>query len=201
MQLSAFQKPRPRRNCVPISFLLSLSPVNNVASTSPARMPVLDCHLSSKLFPRGANDRIILPAIRPGPGSSGQEQAQHSSKSPFSMGTDRSQFAPPRPQSTAPHEYRPRRQEPPPPVPALPRGYGEPSSSTSRGSLDTQRAPPPMHRPVPMHAHAQPTPERSYTFAPPDRPRARWPRHIVRICSNRGRGRATSSGCRRGSSG
>ncbi|KAJ7802455.1 hypothetical protein B0H13DRAFT_2389586 [Mycena leptocephala] len=22
-----------------------------------------------------------------------------------------------------------------------------------------------MHRPVPMHAHAQPTPERSYTFA------------------------------------
>jgi hypothetical protein len=27
-----------------------------------------------------------------------------------------------------------------------------------------------MHRPVPMHAHAQPTPERSYTFAPPDRP-------------------------------
>ncbi|KAJ7883384.1 hypothetical protein B0H13DRAFT_2046597 [Mycena leptocephala] len=121
------------------------------------------CHLSSKLFPRGPNDRIILPAIRPGPGSSGHEQAQQSSKSPFNMGTDRPQFAPPRPQSTAPHEYRPRRQEPPPPVPALPRGYGEPSSSTSRGSLDTQRAPPPMHRPVPMHAHAQPTPERSYT--------------------------------------
>ncbi|KAJ6584430.1 hypothetical protein B0H19DRAFT_1249401 [Mycena capillaripes] len=54
-------------------------------------------------------------------------------------------------------------------MPAPPRGYGDPSSSsTPRRSVDVQRAPPPMHRPVPTHA--QPTPDRSYTFAPPDRP-------------------------------
>ncbi|KAJ6455417.1 hypothetical protein C8R45DRAFT_1222519 [Mycena sanguinolenta] len=122
------------------------------------------CHLSSKLFPRGPNDRIILP--RPSPGSPGHDYT-HTPKSP-SMGTDRTRIAPPRPQSTAPHEYRPRHQEPPPPMPPLPRGYSGPSSpSTSRGSLD-QRAPPPMHRPVPTYA--QPPQDRSYTFAPPDRP-------------------------------
>ncbi|KAF8194292.1 hypothetical protein K438DRAFT_2017407 [Mycena galopus ATCC 62051] len=119
------------------------------------------CHLSSKLFPRGHNDRIILPR----PTNHGEP------KSP-TMGDDRARYAPPRPQSTAPGEYRSRHHhEPPPPMPPMPRGYGEPSSpSTSRRSMD-QRAPPPMpktHRPSP--SYAQPTPDRSYTFAPPDRP-------------------------------
>ncbi|KAK7023077.1 hypothetical protein R3P38DRAFT_2531872 [Favolaschia claudopus] len=136
-----------------------------------------NCHLSSKLFPRGPNDRIILP--RPSPGSPGYE---HTPKSP-SM--DRARMAPPRPQSTAPHEYRPSRHAHAhaPPMPPPPRGYayGDPSSSpsTSRRSLD-QRAPPPMHRPVPSYPSPRPPPQQyqqepepdrlSYTFAPPDRP-------------------------------
>ncbi|KAJ7465071.1 hypothetical protein FB451DRAFT_429133 [Mycena latifolia] len=121
-----------------------------------------NCHLSHKLFPRGPNDRIILPAIRPGQGEPAHP-AQPTPKSPH--GTDRARFAPPRPQSTAPHEYRQHAPHPPP-MPAPPRGHGGESSSSSRRSMD-QRAPS-MHRPVPTHA--QPPPDRSYTFAPPDRP-------------------------------
>ncbi|KAJ7868722.1 hypothetical protein B0H14DRAFT_2728652 [Mycena olivaceomarginata] len=124
-----------------------------------------NCHLSSKLFPRTKSDRIILPAI---PGHHGHE---HAPKSP-TMGTDRARHAPPRPQSTAPDQYRPRhrQQEPPPPMPPMPHhGYGGPSSpSTSRHSSD-QRAPPPMHRPVPTYS-AQPPPDRGYAFSPPERP-------------------------------
>ncbi|KAJ7119873.1 hypothetical protein C8R44DRAFT_180886 [Mycena epipterygia] len=108
-----------------------------------------NCHLSSRLFPRGPNDRIILPAVRPTP--------DNTPKSP--TGNDRARFAPPRPQSTAPHEYRPR-QQPPPPMPAPPRGYDD----HSRRSMDTHNAPP-MHRPVPTHAN-----DPRYNFAPPDRP-------------------------------
>ncbi|KAJ7766456.1 hypothetical protein B0H14DRAFT_2633223 [Mycena olivaceomarginata] len=118
------------------------------------------CHLSSKLFPRGTNDKTILPAIHPGPG---QDQ---SPKSPH-LGTDRARLAPPLPKSTAPHEYAPRRhaQEPPPPMRPMraPPRYGDPSSS--RRSVDAQRArpPTPMHRPMPTHAHAS-------QQLPPDRP-------------------------------
>ncbi|KAJ6554902.1 hypothetical protein DFH09DRAFT_1165863 [Mycena vulgaris] len=122
------------------------------------------CHLSSKLFPRGPNDRIILPAIRPSPGTHAEPRPDPTPKSPY--GTDRARFAPPRPQSTAPREYRQHAPPPaPPPVPS--HGYGGESSSSSRRSVDTHRAPPP-HRPVPTHG--QPPPDRSYTFAPPDRP-------------------------------
>ncbi|KAJ7726514.1 hypothetical protein B0H16DRAFT_265629 [Mycena metata] len=103
------------------------------------------CHLSSKLFPRGPNDRIILPAIRPG-----------DPQSPYMGGNDRAHFAPPRPQSTAPHEYRPRHHDAPPmPMsPPMPSRYGAPpsggSGSGSRRSLDQHAAPPPP----PGHGHA-----------------------------------------------
>ncbi|KAJ7201764.1 hypothetical protein C8J57DRAFT_1260640 [Mycena rebaudengoi] len=135
------------------------------------------CHLSSKLFPRGPNDRIILPAIRPTPTSplaSPRPEKGHKSSRSHS-GIDRSQFAPPRPQSTAPREYRQRPPDPPVPVPAMPtpapRGYGyaapgpsSSSSSTPHRSAEPQRGAPP-HRPVAM----RPEPA-SYTFCPPDRP-------------------------------
>ncbi|KAJ7626633.1 hypothetical protein DFH06DRAFT_1481085 [Mycena polygramma] len=180
MELSASQN-RGRDAILSLLFLFTFSfPLHHLCTMSRPPHPqgclCSNCHLSSRLFPRGPNDRIILPAIRPSPGSSGQEQAP---KSPYS-GNDRARLAPPRPRSTAPHEYQPHRHEPPPPMPAPPRGhghgygsgYGEPSSpSTSRRSMDTpHRAAPPMHRPVPTRAHAQPTPDRNYTFAPPDRP-------------------------------
>ncbi|KAJ7505807.1 hypothetical protein B0H11DRAFT_1976280 [Mycena galericulata] len=132
-----------------------------------------NCHLSSKLFPRTQNDRIILPAI---PGGHADPA---SPKSPHHMGTDRTHFAPPpRPKSTAPHEYRPRANHPPPPMPPMPtsRGYGGgDSSSSSRRSMDMPAPmPTPMHRPIPQHAQAPPMPgygpERGHRFAPPDRP-------------------------------
>ncbi|KAJ7068984.1 hypothetical protein B0H15DRAFT_138177 [Mycena belliarum] len=125
-----------------------------------------NCHLSSKLFPRGPNDRIILPAIRPTPGSARPDPRHVPHNAPTSpYGGDRARFAPPRPQSTAPREYR--QHAPPPPMPA-PRGYAHPSEpSSSRRSLDTHREPP-LHRPVPTRGHA-PAPDR-YAFPPPDRP-------------------------------
>ncbi|KAJ7681475.1 hypothetical protein B0H17DRAFT_1333674 [Mycena rosella] len=125
------------------------------------------CHLSSKLFPRGPNDRIILPAIRPStPGYRDTDP-----KSP--------RFAPPpRPQSTAPQEYpRPHRRADAPPVPPMPpmpqpRGYGSGGGgepSRSRRSSDV-RDRTPTHRPTPSYPSAPaPAPDR-YTFAPPDRP-------------------------------
>ncbi|KAJ7113500.1 hypothetical protein C8R44DRAFT_881809 [Mycena epipterygia] len=94
------------------------------------------CHLTSKLFPRGPNDRIIVPAIHPTP--------DNTPKSP--LGNDRARFALPRLQS-APHPYRPRQREPP--VPSPPRGYDD----HSRRSMDAHR-PPFMHRPVPPHVSA-----------------------------------------------
>ncbi|KAJ7162938.1 hypothetical protein C8R46DRAFT_1281070 [Mycena filopes] len=130
------------------------------------------CHLSSKLFPRGPNDRIILPALRPG---------EPTPKSPYMGGSsDRARYAPPRPQSTAPHEYHPRQDyhnAPPMPMPApmSPR-YGAPpppsghsSGSSSRRSLDQHAAPPPQHHPAPRHGgHGH---HRSLsTFTPPERP-------------------------------
>ncbi|KAJ7776779.1 hypothetical protein DFH07DRAFT_951395 [Mycena maculata] len=131
------------------------------------------CHISSKLFPRGPNDRIILPAIRPG--AHADPRLDQVPKSP--MATDRTRLAPPRPQSTAPHEYRRRAQEPPPPMPPMPTSprYGGGQPSSSRRSMDTDHSrkslPTPMHRPAPMYAQAPPPgPERGYRFAPPDRP-------------------------------
>ncbi|KAJ7113471.1 hypothetical protein C8R44DRAFT_232325 [Mycena epipterygia] len=77
------------------------------------------CHLSSKLFPRGPNDRIIVPAIR----------LTQANPSKSSLGNDRARIAPPRPQS-APPEYRPR--QPAPPMPFSPRG----DVDHSRRSMD-----------------------------------------------------------------
>ncbi|KAJ6455074.1 hypothetical protein C8R47DRAFT_1328973 [Mycena vitilis] len=158
--------------CVlPLSFS-NLPHHHYVASTTPSRMPLLELPPLLQAFP----PRSKRPYHSPRHSPQSHEQAP---KSPH-PGTDRARLAPPRPRSTAPHEYQPHRHEPPPPMPAPPRGhghgygsgYGEPSSpSTSRRSMDTpHRAAPPMHRPVPTHAHAQPAPERNYTFAPPDRP-------------------------------
>ncbi|KAF8208619.1 hypothetical protein K438DRAFT_1930247 [Mycena galopus ATCC 62051] len=81
-----------------------------------------NCHPSSKLFLCGHNGRIILP------------QPPNPPQSP-TMGA---RYAPPGPQSTAPGEYRLRHQhKPPPPMPPMPRGYGEPlNPNTSRRSMD-----------------------------------------------------------------
>ncbi|KAF7327034.1 hypothetical protein MKEN_00278400 [Mycena kentingensis (nom. inval.)] len=126
------------------------------------------CHLSSKLFPRTSNDRIMLPPPHPG----------------NAPPNDRARYAPPRPQSTAPGEYRPSYHAQPP----MP-------GSGSRTSFDGAPPPPapnqrPRHRHTPSqpaagahgqpHAHAQhpqyghipsnASPTTTYTFAPPIRP-------------------------------
>ncbi|KAJ7113545.1 hypothetical protein C8R44DRAFT_796721 [Mycena epipterygia] len=104
---------------------------------SPGRL-FSSCHLSSKLFPRGPNDRIIVPAIRP----------TQANPSKSSLGKDRARIAPPRSQS-APPEYRPR--QPAPPMPSSPCGYDH-----SRRSMDAHHAPF-IHRPVPTHVSAAQT--------------------------------------------
>ncbi|KAJ7105276.1 hypothetical protein C8R44DRAFT_806890 [Mycena epipterygia] len=93
------------------------------------------CNLASKLFPRGPNDRIILPAIRSTPDNTSK-----------SSGNDHARFAPSHPQS-APHPYRPR--QPAPSMPSPPRGYDD----HSRRSMDAHRAPF-VHRLVPTHVSA-----------------------------------------------
>ncbi|KAJ7046469.1 hypothetical protein C8F04DRAFT_1227576 [Mycena alexandri] len=125
------------------------------------------CHLSSKLFPRGPNDRIILPAIRPG---------DPHPQGPYVGGNDRAHFAPPRPQSTAPHEYRPRHHDAPP-MPMSPR-YGAPpsggSGTGSRRSFDQHAAPPPPpghgHGHEQGHRHGHGHHRSMSAYAPPERP-------------------------------
>ncbi|KAJ7644534.1 hypothetical protein FB45DRAFT_898126, partial [Roridomyces roridus] len=121
-----------------------------------------NCHLSAKLFPRGPNDRIMLPAIRPTPGMHDARTEQP--KSP--TGSDRARMAPPRPQSTAPGEYRPRHHAPPPmpPLPtSMPRGGYDPSSNPhGQQHHPSARGPPPPHD-AGYHRFAVEPPERPAT--------------------------------------